>query len=123
LIFKREEKMGRPIKFTGEQVVFLKQVVANHGLTIGKKILLDQHGINVSIGTLSKYIKSGSDPIGLRCGPRNPAGGRPRIYSEEHGKLFNLVVTQHGLKKGAKVLSEQHQINIHVSTLRNYIGK
>ena len=61
---------GRPLKYSGEQVSLIKDVVKEHGYIKGIEILRDNHGLRVSPSTIAKYLKTGKGgpPVRLRRG-------------------------------------------------------
>jgi hypothetical protein len=64
-------RRGRPDKFSPKEVRTLKSVCRKHGLRRGQGILLADHGIEVSLPTLAKYISTklgGTNPVQLRRG-------------------------------------------------------
>lgn len=59
-------------KFNGVQVRTMKKIVRQMGLYASIDVLEKDHGISVSVSTLSKYVKTGPHPVMLRA-------GRPKV--------------------------------------------
>ena len=61
---------GRPLKYSGEQVSLIKDVVKEHGYVKGIEVLRESHGLRVSPNTIAKYLKTGKGgpPVRLRRG-------------------------------------------------------
>lgn len=67
-------RLGRPNKFTNQQVTLLKSVVRQFGLS-GAIPVLAEKGMSMSLTTLAKYCRSGKGgrpPVKLKRG-RRPA--------------------------------------------------
>jgi hypothetical protein len=93
-VSKKVAKVGRPKKFTSEQVRLFKSVVREFGLTGAIPVLLEK-GLSVSVPTLSKYISTGAGgrpPVRLKRGrPRKVETNQQVVTSVEEVKVEATV--------------------------------